>query len=100
LEGEKNNPLMPVAWTKMYSTPQGDTARVFTTTMGASQDLQNEGVRRLLVNACYWTLGMEDQIRATANVDLVGQFETLPFRFAGFKKGVRPSDHALLPSGG
>ena len=31
---------------------QGKTARVFTTTMGASQDLQSEGLRRLMVNAC------------------------------------------------
>jgi hypothetical protein len=31
----------------------GKTGRVFTATMGASQDLLSEGTRRMLVNACY-----------------------------------------------
>ena len=30
--------------------------------MGARRILPNEGLRRLLVNACYWALGMEDKI--------------------------------------
>ena len=37
--GKKNDPMMPVAWTKTYTTPSGKTARVFTTTMGASQEI-------------------------------------------------------------
>jgi Trehalose utilisation. len=45
--GAKNDPMMPVAWTKTYTGAQGKTARIFTTTMGASQDLQNESMRRL-----------------------------------------------------
>jgi hypothetical protein len=95
LAGPKNEPMMPVAWTKSYQTASGEKARTFTTTMGASQDLESEGMRRLLVNACYWALGMEDQIRADSNVDLVGEFETSPFKFKGAKTGVKPSDHAL-----
>ena len=31
----------------------------FNTTMGASVDLESEGLRRLLVNGCYWCMGME-----------------------------------------
>src|SRR5690606_30897433 len=70
VEGKQNDPMMPVAWVKTYKTPSGKPGgRVFTTTMGASQDLSSEGLRRLLVNACYWALGMEDQIPARANVD-------------------------------
>jgi type 1 glutamine amidotransferase len=93
-EGEKNNPMMPVAWTKTYTA--GDkTGRVFTTTMGASQDLLAEGTRRLVVNACYWAIGLEDQIPEKSNVDLVGAYEPLPFAFNGAKPGVKPSDHAL-----
>ena len=38
----------------------------FTTTMGPSTDLENEGMRRLLVNASYWAVGMEDKIPAEA----------------------------------
>jgi hypothetical protein len=60
--------------------------------MGASQDLQSEGLRRLLVNACYWAVGMEDQIPAKTNVDLVGTYKPRPFGFGGFQKGLRPAD--------
>ena len=90
--GAKNNPMMPIAWTKTYRGAQGKTARVFTTTMGAAQDFANPGLRRLLVNACYWALGMEDRIAAKARVDLVGKYEPLPFGHNGFKRGVRPED--------
>ena len=54
--------MMPVAWIKTYTGEQGKTARVFTTTMGAATDLESEGLRRLLVNAAYWAVGLEDKI--------------------------------------
>jgi hypothetical protein len=95
VSGKQNDPMMPVAWTKTYKGAAGQAARVFTTTMGASQDLQSEGLRRLLVNACYWALGMEDQIPAKSNVDLVGEYNPRPFGFGGFEKGRKPSDLAL-----
>ena len=94
LEGKKNDPMMPVAWTKTYKSESGKTGRVFTTTMGASQDLLSEGLRRLLVNAAYWAVGMEDKIADKANVDLVGEYKPLPFGFRGYKKGVKPADLA------
>jgi type 1 glutamine amidotransferase len=92
--GKQNDPMMPIAWVKSYKGQAGKTARVFTTTMGASQDLQSEGVRRLLVNACYWALGQEDRIAARSKVDLVGEYKARPFGFNGFHKGVKPADHA------
>jgi type 1 glutamine amidotransferase len=88
--GKKNDPMMPVAWTKTYKG-----GRVFTSTMGASQDLQSEGLRRLLVNACYWALGEDGRIPARAKVDFVGEYRPSPFKFDGFKKGVRPADLAI-----
>jgi type 1 glutamine amidotransferase len=90
--GKKNDPMMPVAWTKTYQTESGKSARVFTTTMGASQDFASEGLRRLLVNACYWALGMEDKIPEQSQVDIVGTFEPRPFRNDGFAKGKTPAD--------
>lgn len=90
VEGPKNNPMMPIAWTRTKNS-----ARNFTTTMGASQDFQNEHLRRLLVNACYWALRREDKIPDRAPVDLIGSFQPSPFAFKSFKKGVRPADHAL-----
>jgi hypothetical protein len=98
VEGKQNNPMMPIAWTKTYTGAAGKSARVFTTTMGASQDFASEGLRRLLVNAVYWCLGMEDQIPPSGTkVDLVGEYQPSPFSFNGFRKGVKPADHAWQP---
>jgi hypothetical protein len=91
-EGKK---LVPVAWIKTYTGEGGKTGRVFTTTMGASQDFLSEGLRRLFVNACYWALGMEKQIPAKADVSLVGAYKPTPFGFGKHKKGVKPSDLEL-----
>jgi hypothetical protein len=95
VEGPKNDPMMAMAWTKTYQGAEGQVGRVFTTTMGAATDLESEGLRRLLVNAAYWCVGLEDQIPAEANVEVVGTYEPLPFGFGKYKKGVKPSDHAL-----
>jgi type 1 glutamine amidotransferase len=93
-EGKKNDPMMPVAWTRTYTGTAGKKARVFATTMGAATDLEAEGTRRLLVNACYWALGVEDKIPEKSNVDLVGEYKPHPFKGNGFQKGVKPSDLA------
>ncbi len=90
--GPVNNPMMPIAWVRTYRGPQGKPARVFTTTMGSSQDLLSEGFRRLLVNACYWALGLEDRIPARSDVALVGDYKPRPFGFGGFARGLRPED--------
>lgn len=88
--GKLNDPMLPIAWVKTYTGAQGKTARIFTTTMGASQDLLNEGVRRMIVNACYWSLGMEPRIPARSDVDLVGEYHPRPFGFGGYGQGVKP----------
>jgi type 1 glutamine amidotransferase len=93
--GKVNEPMMPVAWTKTYSIEEGKTGRVFTTTMGASQDFLAEGTRRLLVNACYWAVGLEAKIPEKSKVDFVGKYEPTPFRGGGYTKGVKPADLAL-----
>jgi type 1 glutamine amidotransferase len=90
VSGAVNNPMMPIAWTRTYMGKSGKTARVFATTLGTSEDLLNEAYRRLLVNACYWTLGLERQIRANARVDLVSEYHPSPFGFGSYKKGLTP----------
>ena len=95
LAGSKNDPMMPIAWTRTYSSADGQRGRVFTTTMGASQDFSSEGLRRLVVNAAYWAVGLEDRIPEKSKVDLVGDYQPRPFRVNGFEKGRQPSDHAL-----
>lgn len=84
--------VMPVAWTKQYTTESGNTARIFNTTMGASVDLKSEDLRRLLVNACYWALEMEEQIPEKGNVDIIGEYNPTMFGFDGYRKGLTPSD--------
>jgi hypothetical protein len=95
VSGKQNDPMMPIAWVKSFATPAGKSARVFATTMGASQDLANEGVRRMLVNACYWAQGLENAIPARSDVAIVGSYEPHPFGFGTFIKGVKPAEHAL-----
>ena len=95
---DKPNPdkkLVPVAWTKTYTGEAGKTARVFTTTMGHSFDLNNEGFRRLLVNACFWAMGMEDKIPDKSKVDFVGRYDPNRIGVGRHKKGLKPSDHKL-----
>jgi hypothetical protein len=58
--------------------------------MGHAGDLKDENFRRLLVNACYWGLGLEDKIPAQADVTIVGPYDPQPIGFAGHKKGVKP----------
>ncbi len=95
---DKPNPdkkLVPIAWTKTYTGEKGKTARIFTTTMGHSFDLKSEGFRRLLVNACYWAIGMEDKIPANSKVDFVGQYKPNKIGMGKHKKGLKPLDHKL-----
>jgi len=93
VDGAKNEPMMPIAWTKSYSIDGGPKGRSFTTTMGAATDLAAEGTRRLLVNACYWAAGLEAKIPASSDVGIVGTFEPTPFGFNGARKGLSPADY-------
>ena len=93
VSGEKNEPMMPVAWVKSYAVDGGPKGRSFTTTMGAATDMVAEGTRRMLVNACYWAAGLEGKIPAKSVVDTVGTFEPTPFGFNGARKGLFPADY-------
>ena len=87
---DRNDPMMPVAWTRTYKG-----ARVFMTTMGSADDLPSEGVRRMLVNASLWCLKMESLIKPNLDVALVGDFQPTPFGFGKFITGKKPSDYGL-----
>ena len=92
-EGRKNDPMMPVAWTKSYRIPGGEQGQVFTTTMGSATDIVAEGTRRMIVNAAIHLTGGE--VPAAANVGFVGTFEPTAYGFKGFRKGTKPADYAL-----
>jgi type 1 glutamine amidotransferase len=89
---DPNKNLLPVAWVKSYTGESGKPARIFTTTMGHAGDFRDEGFRRLMVNACYWAVGMEKEISLRGRVDLVGPYNPTPIGEKEFKQGVKPAD--------
>jgi len=93
-----NDPAMPIAWTRLYKNPAGNTNRIFCTTMGSATDLQNEGLRRLVTNGVFWGLGLD--VPEKANVNIVGTYEPSAYGFDGYKRGVKPTDHELTKAAG
>ena len=85
---------MPVAWYRTYQGASGKSGRVFTTTHGASEDLLNDGFRRMSVNACLWAAGLEKSIQPASDISFVGPFHPSTFAFGGFVKGVKPAEMA------
>lgn len=82
-EDLRNQPMMPLAWLREYTAPDGGKkGRAFCTTMGASVDFANEGLRRLVVNAALHLTGLE--VPAQTDVAFVDPFEPT---FYGFNKG-------------
>ena len=67
--------------------------KVFTTTMGSATDLQDEGLRRLLVNAAYRMTGLK--VPKKAEVALVGEYHPTAYGFNGYVRGVKPAAHEL-----
>jgi type 1 glutamine amidotransferase len=83
---------VPIAWTKSYTGSAGKSARVFTTTMGHGDAFKVEDFRRMLVNSCYWCMGLEDKVDARLDVSIVGTYEPGPAGGQGLKTGVKPDD--------
>jgi hypothetical protein len=92
VQGPKNDPKMPVAWVRTYKYQDGRPGRSFSTTMGSAQDLANDGFRRMIVNAVYWSLGMETKISPSSDVSIFGTYRPSAFQFNGFIKGRKPED--------
>jgi hypothetical protein len=88
-----NDPLMPLAWTRLNHNANGTTNRVFCTTMGAATDLANEDFRRLVINAVLAGFALE--IPARADVRYIDAYVPTPYAFKGYRRGLTPADHAL-----
>jgi hypothetical protein len=84
--------VMPIAWTKPYQLEGGKLGMAFASTLGASLDFQSADLRRLVLNASFWLLGMGDGVTTDLNVDYVGEYSPTPFGFDTFRKGMRVSD--------
>lgn len=87
VEGEQNSPMMPIAWTREYKQADGNTNRVFTTTMGSADDLLDADLRRLVINSVYH--GLELDVPASANVKLVSRFKPTMYGFGDSDDGIR-----------
>ena len=102
---KKNDPMMPVVWTKTYESDSGVRGRVLSTTMGAATDFVEPGLRRIVVNGAYWALGLEDHIKPDANIDFVTDYDPSAYGFTPNdgvywrEKNMKPSDFALEPVG-
>ena len=88
-----NDPPMPVVWTRLHKNDNGTTNKILTSTMGSATDLENEGLRRLVVNGVYWGLGLD--VPARADVTYVDEYIPSFYGFDGFRKGLRASDFEL-----
>jgi hypothetical protein len=93
VEGKKNDPMMPVTWTKSYKLPEGKEGDAFTTTMGTSKGLKWEGTRRMIINGCFWALDMD--VPEKAKVEIVGDFDPTMYGFGNFQKNLTPDDFRM-----
>jgi putative membrane-bound dehydrogenase-like protein len=87
---------MASEWTRTYAADGGVKARVFTSLYGASEDILNPGYRRMLVNAVYWSVGLENQIKSDSDISFVGPYKPNTFRGGGHAKGIKPAVYADL----
>ncbi len=96
-----NSPAMAIAWTRLFRNEAGTQNRIFTTTMGAATDLENESIRRFVINGVYWGLGLE--VPARADVRFVDPYAPRRYGFKGYRYQLTPDDYALgqtVPAGG
>jgi hypothetical protein len=82
----------PAAWVRNYSFKGGKEGRAFCSTQGASEDILSEGVRRMIINATLWCMGMEDAIKADADVSFIGPYNPTTFSFKPSVKDAKPGD--------
>ena len=99
LEGPKNNPMMPLAWLREYTAPNG-TARgkAFCTTLGASTDFADESLRRLVVNAALHLTGLK--VPDKSDVAYIDRFQPTNYSAVGEKDyykniNLKPADYGL-----
>ena len=88
--------VMPMVWTRQIKGKDGKARKVVFSTIGASQDMESEDLRRLYVNCTYWAMGMERKIPKKADVNYVGgDWKASTFGRETYKKGLRPADYAI-----
>ncbi len=94
---DATKPPQPSEWTRTYKSASGKIGRVFTTLYGTPEDITNDGYRRLVVNGCFWVLGLEAAITPDLSIAFVGPFKPNTFG-AGYALGVKPEMYAGFTS--
>ena len=84
---DSSKKIMPIAWVKTYNK-----ARIFATTMGHAGDFENEGFRRMMINACYWALGLENKIKSNSNISIFDTYQPNPIGVNKQKTSLKISD--------
>jgi putative membrane-bound dehydrogenase-like protein len=95
---DTTKPPMPSEWTRTYQSASGKEGRVFTSLYGTSEDITNEGYRRLLVNGIFWSLGLDDKITPDLNIAFVGPFKPNTFGGGAYARGIKPEMYAGFDS--
>ncbi len=84
--------IMPLAWVREYRNENGKSNRIFASTLGTALEFGREDMRRLVVNASYWALGMEKEITPQLDVTMPGVYKPTMFGFGKHQKGKKPQD--------
>lgn len=88
--------VMPMVWTREIKKDPKPPKRVVVSTIGCSQDMESEDLRRLYVNCIYWAMGLENKIPQKADVRYVGgDWKGTMYGVGTHKKGLRPADFAI-----
>ena len=86
----KNKPAQPVVWTREFTWPNGKTSKVLTSTMGAGNDLLDDNLRLLLVNAAHERLGLPVPDKADAS--LPAGYKPSFYKVGQYRKNCTPAD--------
>ncbi|MFC5049753.1 hypothetical protein ACFPK9_03885 [Rubritalea spongiae] len=97
-EADPKMPPMASTWTFSYAGKDGKMNRAFHSTQGASQDILDDNYRRMIVNGIFWSVGLEDSIKADGDVSFVGPYKPTTFFTGGGVQGVKPADLASYDS--
>jgi len=89
----KGETRQPCAWIRNYKHENGNTSKIFTTTMGSADDLTDENLRRLVVNSVYWGVGL-----AVPEKAIVGYINTYVPTMYGFDDKKDEVRRAAVPN--
>ena len=94
IEGKKNDPTMPVAWTNKLGSESGKTSpRLYDHDGGGHRPGAEKARAGCWSTLALWAAGMEDKVPAKGtDVEPVGEYKPHPYAGTVSQKGVKPAD--------